>query len=65
MKKVKQQLKRILSPENAPEIAEKMKEADDTNMVNEMNRWAALLKGPTGLDLSMQSLPEEEEGEEP
>ena len=61
-----QQLKRILSPDNAPEITEKMKEADGTNMVNEMNRWAALLRGSTGLDLSMQGLPEEEaKGEEP
>ena len=61
-----QQLTRILSPDDAPEITDRMKEADGTNMVNEMNRWAALLRGPTGLDLSMQSLPEEEEeGEEP
>ena len=58
-----QQLTQILSPSPAPNIAERMKKADDTNIVNEMNKWAQLLKVPTGLDLTVQSLPEGDEGE--
>ena len=61
-----QQLKEILTPQEAPDVTEKMKRANHTDMVNEMSKWAALLKDALELDLKVQSPPPPPgEGEEP
>jgi hypothetical protein len=59
-----QQLKDLLSPSEAPQVAAQMQHAKYVDMVNEMNKWVDVLKEKAGLDLSALTPPppSEEEG---